>query len=298
MDVHRPLIEQNWHAFQPHKVTAVRHCLQTHPLLQRDELLLLARRMEMAGQLLQIDQDVTASTTFITKESTADALQRIGEIKGWAYLRFVQKDADYRKLVDTVLDSIQAQVQRHDPGMHHRAGFVFISSQRMVTPFHIDSEHNFILQMQGHKTLYVWDPDDLEVVSELARDRFHHTRDRELLRWREEFRHRAHVFQLRPGTGAYMPATSPHMVEAGDDLSVTMSFTYYTDATRRDARLHRLHNMVRSIGIEPPPVGAHPVLDRLSGSLVDAVVGVRRLEQRLLGRDVAAGKPPYAGMIH
>lgn len=180
--------------------------------------------------------------------------------------------------------------------MHHRAGFIFISSQRMITPFHVDSEHNFILQMQGDKTLYVWDPGDRGVVSELARDRFHHTRDRELFRWREEFRERAHVFHQEPGVGAYMPATSPHMVEAGDDLSMTMSFTYHTDATRRDARLHRLHDMARSMGMRPPAVGAYPLLDGLVGTLLDAAFAARHLGPRLIGHVAGSGRSPYAGM--
>ena len=290
------LIELDWDQFQPWRVTAVRHHLQTQPLLQRDQLQLLARRMEVAGQLLQIAQDATAGTPFFAHESRAEAMRQIGERKGWVYLRYVQKDPDYCRLVDTVLDSIRSEVDRRDPGMHHRAGFIFVSSQRMVTPFHFDSEHNFILQMQGHKTLYVWDPDDREVVSKLARDRFHHTHDRELFRWREEFRERAHVFHLEPGTGAYMPATSPHMVEAGDDLSVTMSFTYYTGATRRNARLHRLHDMARSAGVRPPAVGAYPLLDGLVGSLLDAAFAARHLGQRLVGHATGGGKPPYAGM--
>lgn len=298
MDPCEALIDLDWSQFQPWRVMAVRHHLQSQPLLQRDALLQLASRMEAAGQLLEIGQDATAGTPFTAHESSAEAMRRIGEIKGWAYLRFVQSDPEYRRLVDTVLDSIRHQVERRDPGMHHRAGFIFISSQRMVTPFHFDSEHNFILQMQGHKTLYVWDADDLEVMGELARDLFHLKRDRELFRWREEFRERAHVFHLEPGIGAYMPATSPHMVEAGDDLSVTMSFTYYTDATRRDARLHRLHGLVRSVGIRPPAVGAHPALDGAVGILLDGALAARHLVQRLAGHAGGSGKPPYAGMTH
>lgn len=296
MNPQNALIDLDWSQFQPWRVTAVRHHLQTQRLLQRDQLLLLARRMQAAGQLLQIGQDATAGTTFMTQEGSAEALRRIGEVKGWAYLRFVQTDPEYRRLVDTVLDSIQPRIEHCDPGMYRRAGFIFVSSRGMVTPFHFDAEHNFILQMQGHKTLYVWDPDDCEVISEVARDRFHRTRNRELFRWREEFRERAHVFHLEPGAGVYMPATSPHMVEASDDLSVTMSFTYYTDATRRDARLHRFHDMARSAGVRPPAVGAYPGLDGLLGTLLDAVFASYHVARRLAGYAGDSGKPPYAGM--
>lgn len=297
MNTDRAWIELDWNQFQPWRIMAVKHHVQTHPLLQWDPLLGLGKRLESISQLLQLDQDATADTRFVTKETSVETIRRIVESRGWVHLRFVQQDPEYRRLVDTVLDSIQPEIEQRDPGMYHRAGFIFISSRHMVTPFHIDSEQNFILQLRGHKTLFVWDHDDREVVSELARDRFHHVRERDLVRWRDTFRERAHVFHLEPGVGAYMPVTSPHMVEAGDDLSVTMSFTYYTNSTRRDARLHQVHDMARSIGIKPPAVGAYPVMDGVVGTVVDGLLAARRWERRLIHRQPAVGKPPYAGTL-
>ena len=159
----------------------------------------------------------------------------------------VQIDPIYRELVGTVLDSVQPQVERHDPGMCHRGGWIFVSSPNTVTPFHFDKEHNFILQIHGHKRIYVWDHRDRGGQRARARP-FHLDHERDLLHWRDEFRERAHVFDLQPGQGAYMPSTSPHMVENGDNPSITASFTYYTDATRRDALLHAAHSMMRSAG--------------------------------------------------
>ena len=37
---------------------------------------------------------------------------------------------------------------------------IFVSSPGAVTPFHMDHEHNFILQIRGNKKLYTWDPMD------------------------------------------------------------------------------------------------------------------------------------------
>ena len=95
---------------------------------------------------------------------------------------------------------------------------------------------------------------DTVVASEHARDLFHLSNERYLLRWREEFRERARVFDLEPGQGAYMPSTSPHMVENGDEPSITASFTYYTEGTRRDALLHKAHALLRRARITPPAV--------------------------------------------
>src|SRR3546814_20357854 len=76
---------------------------------------------------------------------------------------------------------------------------IFITSPNTVTPFHFDKEHNCILQIHGRKRIYVWDHRDTVVASEHSRDLFHLSNERYLLRWREEFRERARVFDLEPG---------------------------------------------------------------------------------------------------
>jgi hypothetical protein len=41
-----------------------------------------------------------------------------------------------------------------------------------VTPFHIDRENNFWLQIRSRKLMHVWDPTDSEVVSPPDREAF------------------------------------------------------------------------------------------------------------------------------
>ena len=135
------------------------------------------------------------------------------------------------------------------PGMCYRAGWIFVSSPGTVTPFHMDHEHNFILQIRGTKRLYAWDPFDRVVISERAQELFHDQHSRELVKWDEGFRARARVFDLEPGLGGYMPSTTAHMVENGPEPSITISFTYYTDSTRRRELLYRGNARLRRFGI-------------------------------------------------
>ena len=192
----------------------------------------------------------------------------------------VQTDAIYRELVDEVLDELRPGSSGSDPGMCYRGGWIFVTSPKAVTPFHIDKEHNFILQMRGTKNLYVWDHRDTEVISEQARDRFHFVTRAISSSGSDEFRS-ARVFELQPGQGAYMPSTSPHMVENDDDPSITVSFTYYTDATRRNSRLHALHQSMREAGMSPAPVGHARRRDAVVGSLTAVGTSVRDTVARL-----------------
>jgi len=285
-----PLIEIDEASFHPWRIQPVRHRLTDHPLLQTASLVGLGERLEAQNSIRTHGNDATAGTPFSdapqlhpNRKSAAATLSAVADAHAWMSLLNVQIDPIYRELVGTVLDSVQPQVERHDPGMSHRAGWIFVSSPNTVTPFHFDKEHNFILQIHGHKRIYVWDPDDVVVASEHARDRFHHHHERDLLRWRDEFRERAHVFDLQPGQGAYMPSTSPHMVENGDNASITASFTYYTDATRRNALLHKAHSMMRDAGITPSPVGERPVLDAMTHAGIATMLGCRRIATAFTG---------------
>ena len=270
-DTTAPLLEIDWSKFDPWRVQGpLPHRLGGHPLLEWESLLELGRRLEPIGQFRTHTSQATAGTPFNdaprvyrNRRSAVDTIQDLGQADAWMSLLNVQTDSIYRTLVDEVLDSLKLHIDRVDPGMCYRAGWIFMASPGTVTPFHFDVEHNFIFQLRGRKTLYVWDPDDTEAASEHARDMFHACHDRSLLVWREELKARAHVFQLEPGLAAYMPCTSPHLVENGDEPSLTMSFTYYTNSTRRARALHKVHARLRSWGINPTPVGSNPLADAL-----------------------------------
>jgi hypothetical protein len=268
MSQRREFVQVDWDAFDPWSIVPVRHELMDHPLLQMDALVELGRRLDARGSVRTHSDDATAGTPFNfaprmhpNRAGAVATLAGIAEARAWMSLLNVQADPLYRTLVDEVLDGLAPGIEPRDPGMCYRGGWIFVTSPRAVTPFHFDKEHNFILQVRGSKTLYVWDPRDTEAASEHARDRFHATHERDLLRWDESLRARARVFHLEPGQGAYMPSTSPHLVENGDGPSLTVSFTYYTAATRRNALLHRAHERLRGYGIQPPPVGDNALLD-------------------------------------
>lgn len=294
----KSLIEVDWDAFDPWRIQPVRHQLSEHPLLQLDQLIELGRRFDRCGQVRTHSAEATAATPFNdaprlhpNAASAVATLSGINDARAWMSLLNVQADPLYRRLIDEALDGIQPGIERVDPGMCYRGGWIFISSPRAVTPFHMDKEHNFILQMQGRKRVYVWDHRDTSAVSERARDRFHRVHARDLIQWREELKASARVFDLEPGQGAYMSSTSPHMVENGDAPSITMSFTYYTDATRRDAWLHGMHDSVRRLGIEPPTVDSQSPLDGIAYAGYRAARSTWRAAQRAIGRDRPASVP-------
>ena len=299
--MHVPRIHLESSTFEPWKVQAVTHALSDHPLLQLDALVELGKRQQDRKLVRTHSATAGAGTSFAdapllhpNEKTAAVTLGEIEKANAWMSLLNVQADPIYRKLIDEILEEVRPVVDRRDPGMCYRAGWIFVSSPGAVTPFHMDHEHNFILQIRGKKRLYTWDPFDRVVVSERAQELFHDQHSRELVVWSEDFRKRARVFDLEPGLGGYMPSTSPHMVENGDGPSITISFTYYTDATRQRELVYRGNARLRRLGLHPSPVGASPSRDRVKQAVLGGYTQAKNLVRRTLGRSVRENDQPYA----
>src|SRR5262249_16410913 len=135
---------------------------------------------------------------------------------------------------------------------------------------------------------------DRVVLSEEALERFHDQHSRELVRWDESFRSRARIFDLQPGMGGYMPSTTGHMVENGDAPSTPVSFTYYTDSTRRPEMLYRGNCRLRGAGIEPHAIGQSRLRDALKYAGLSSYFCLYSLLRRTLGLGVRDNHLPYA----
>jgi Cupin-like domain len=287
--------------FDPWKLQALTHDLASHPLLQIDALIELGKRQQERKLVRTHSADATAGTSFAdapnlhpNAKGAVATLADIAKAKAWMSLLNVQADPIYRALIDEILDEVRPVIDRRDPGMCYRAGWIFVSSPGAVTPFHIDHEHNFIMQIRGKKRLYAWDPFDRVVVSERAQELFHDRHSRDLVVWDEAWRSRARVFDLVPGMGGYMPSTSPHLVENGDEPSITISFTYYTDATRQRELIYRGNAQLRRLGLAPRPVGESPQRDRVKRAVLTGLSNAKNLVRRRMGRSVRENGQPYA----
>jgi len=288
-------------SFDPWQIQTLTHALADHPLLQLDALVELGKRQQARKLVRTHSGQASAGTSFADApnlhpnvRSAADTLAGIASANAWMSLLNVQADPIYRQLVDDLLDEVRPVVDAHDPGMGYRAGWIFVSSPGAVTPFHIDHEHNFIMQIRGTKRLYVWDHRDRVAVPERGQELFHDQHSREGVVWSEALRPRARVLELAPGLGGYMPSTTPHLVENGDRPSITISFTYYTDATRQRELLYRGNARLRRLGLRPRPVGESPRADAVKHAVLSGYATARGAIRRAMGRGVRDNHQPYA----
>jgi hypothetical protein len=270
--------------FHPWKPALFNHTLTDHTLLSLSSLIELAKRHDPKGLIRYHGGHATAATNFenapqthATGRSVLDTLTNIGDSDSWVAFHYVDRDPIYKELVDYCLDQMQPLVERYEPKMQGRAGWIFVTSPNAVTPFHMDHEHNFLMQIRGSKRVNVWDPANREVVGENWLETFHATYSREKVKYEDHYQKTAHEFDAVPGLGIYMPSTAPHWVKNGPEVSVTLSVTFLTEGTKRAERIHSMNHMLRRRGLRPSPYGASPVRDAAKDRVFRAYQGARKM---------------------
>lgn len=286
--------------FSTQRVQAIRHRLHEHPLMQLPALAELAKALYPTKQCRFIGQGAQADSAF--QHGDADTLgrtieevfARIEEPGSWVALYNVETHAAYRALLEEVIDSARPLVEAQEGRIFQVGGFIFVSAPPSVTPFHIDRENNFWLQIRGRKVMNVWDARDEGVVPARVREDFVVYGGLDGVRFEPGFVARSHEFDVGPGEGVYFPSTSPHMtrsdtgwVRPGDGVAVSIGVVFYTEATRRAANVHAWNQLLRRrFGSTPLRPGESAWLDRLKYPFGRTFIELRR---RLRGHKVQVG---------
>jgi CelD/BcsL family acetyltransferase involved in cellulose biosynthesis len=243
----------------------VRHRLAESGLFELTRLLELAKRLpEKSVEYNAGDVPLTLdpSQTPRTGLSVEETLQRIESCRSWMVLKNVEQDPEYRQLLESCLAEVGQLSHAVSPGMSRKEGFIFISSPRSVTPYHMDPEENFLLQIRGRKTMHVFDASDRSILSDEEIERFLTGANRNLV-FRDEYQPKARVFSLSPTEGVHVPVTWPHWVQNGEEVSISFSITFQTTSSVRLTHAHRMNAQLRRWGLAPSAVGSSPSRDAL-----------------------------------
>jgi hypothetical protein len=241
----------------------IRHHLADHPLFSLQRLIELANRLP-EEKIKYSGSDISVTTGLYggprTGLTVRETIQQIEECRSWMVINNVELDPEYRQLLDGCLDEIRLFSEPIDPGMFRREGFIFISSPGSVTPFHMDPEHNFLLQIRGEKRISIWNSGDRSVLSEIALERYFSDIDRQIV-FKEEYQQKAAIFELTPGAGLHFPIVAPHWVRNGDEVSISFSITFRTPASERRRVVYCANADLRGKGLNPRPPGASAFRD-------------------------------------
>lgn len=268
-----PLLEIDAADFARHfnrRPFLIGHRLCDHPLFEIDRLLQLCRSLPPehieynAGNLPVNQEQALTPRNGLSAEET---IRRIRECRSWLVMKWVEYDPEYRALLQACLDEVRPHSEPLVPGMRSPQAFIFVTSPHSVTPYHIDPEHNFLLQIRGSKMVRLFDGRDPSLLTDEELERFYACRVRNLV-LREENQHRCWEYDLQPGQGLHFPVTYPHWVQNGPEVSVSFSITFRTPDLDRRRMVYQFNHGLRKWGFRPTPYGRQPGKDHLKYNLM------------------------------
>lgn len=244
------------------------HQLHDHALLSLDALAALGEalepsRVEYNRAKLPIGiapEDIPANGLGI-----GETIRTIDSNESWAVLKNIETVPAYRYLLIDLLRQLDSVVVPKTGPMLTPQGFIFVSSPGSMTPLHFDPEHNILMQLRGTKVMNVLPASD-ERFAPLADHERYHSGGHRNLAWHDNFAAAVTPVALAPGDAVHMPVMAPHYVQNGDAVSISLSITWRSEWSYREAEAHAANRWLRRFGISgamPPRWPRHAVLRSL-----------------------------------
>jgi len=144
---------------------------------------------------------------------------------------------------------------------------LFVSSPGAVTHYHMDHTWNFLLQIGGCKTVYLFDQNDPRVLQPTDLDAWYWNRFAPKLRDDVP----GIGYELKPGIGVHHPVHAPHWVQNKSEISVSLSFGLCLNATNDQAKVHQINFLLRKLGLKPTPPNKSPLRDKVKIGMVKMI---------------------------
>ena len=234
-------------AAYPDQPVALSHNLVGHSLLSLDALATLAERMPASSveyNLGKLPLGVLPEDTPSNGLTLGETIRTIETNGSWAVLKNVERDPAYAALLDAALADLEPIVAARTGPMLHREAFIFLTSPGSVTPFHMDPEHNILLQIMGSKVMTIFPARDEALVPAQKSEEFHGGGHRNLV-WQDGFKALGAPYPLHPGDAVHVPVKAPHFVENGPAVSVSLSVTWRSERSVAEGELHSFNALLR-----------------------------------------------------
>ncbi len=243
------------------------HNLADHPLFEIPRLTELAKQIWMQGggnvtfHVGEKPMDQKWHAIPRQRLSILDAIANIKTSGSWILIKSIQNVPEYDAVLKKGMKELEELIGDHlDEKITWLDAYLFIASPQAVTPYHIDAESTFLMQIHGEKDYNLIDPNDRSILTEEEIENYY-VGDLSAAAYKEGCQKNALVIHMAPGIGLHQPPRSPHWVRNGDDFSVTLSFLFLTREYTMQARIYQANHYLRRLGLSPRSPGKSRISD-------------------------------------
>ena len=258
---------------------ALEHTLADHPLFTVERLVKLAKQTAKDRPSdLYFDKGAIRPGQRWNETPACDlpideTIRRLEYEGAWIILKHAEIDPDYKSVLEQAMGEVFELTGREiEQQIKFSEVILFITSPQRLTTYHIDRECNFVAQIRGEKTIYIFDRDDKDVLPETEIERFWAV-DTNSACYKPQFQSRAHSFLLRPGNGVHIPVHAPHWLQNHHDISITASLNFKFKESVQ-ANVYRMNYFIRKFGLQPVPPGRSKTRDAIKRSAGGVLMAV------------------------
>ncbi|MGH6811135.1 MAG: hypothetical protein ACREDM_01925 [Methylocella sp.] len=243
-----------------------RHGLKDHPLFELPSLVELARRPfhhEAYWSNGKVDANDRWEINRDARLSLVDTIANIGDDNSLVILKHVEQDPVHGPALQEFLARVVA-ISGEQMRQEAMVGevLILIASPNRLTSYHMDAECNFLVQVAGSKTLWVYDRTDPTLVSHEEREQYHMGNQNSIV-YQESRQCDATAYELHAGYGVHIPVFAPHWARNHDNISIALSVNYELRPILADKRIYQVNSLLRKLGATPTAPGISPWRDRL-----------------------------------
>ena len=281
VDCHPEEFRRNFNRL-PHEV---RHTLGSQPLFQLPALAELAFRVSERknphhpkGDIFVDQGNVDSPLETLRASRKLDVAEIVKDIeagKTWIILKHIEREPGYRDVFENcICDILELAGKNIVKSIKWFEAILFITSPNRVTEYHIDRECSWLLQLQGNKDIHFFDRADKDVLPDDELERYWVV-DNLASVYKPQYESRAMVFHMQPGTGVHSPVNTPHWLQNGNNVSVSLNINFQFHEYAWE-NLFKANYYLRRAGMRPAPPGRYPLSDRIKSRAYTVVQGMRR----------------------
>lgn len=260
------------------------HNLVAHSLLQLSSLQDLVLRLPQhqifynSGKINNTEDLDLAHKLHKTGLTLKETIQNIDNSGSFIMVRSPELDKEYKPLFQELLGDIVEFTKNIDANISNATLYLFIASPESVTPFHIDRYSTFLFQLQGTKDVYVWEPWNRDLITDMEIESYFARTSERGPSLKPGYENKSTAYTISPGQGVHIPFVAPHWVKNGLDASVSLSIIFNSSTTTKLADALLFNNKLRNIfGLNPTPVNSSPWKDSMKSIGYKGIKNVRRL---------------------